>query len=394
MTSPDRWRRIEELLDGMLDLPPSERAAWLERACAGDEALRSEVEDLAARGEEHTGLPRPPEALIAPALESLAVAASSEPSPDRVGPWRLVRELGRGGMGAVYLGERDDDQFRKQVAVKLLHRDVAGDDLVRRFRHERQILATLDHPHIARLLDGGVAAGTPYIVMEYVDGVPLDLFCERHRLSVAGRLARFADVCAAVQYAHEHLIVHRDLKPTNILVTADGQVKLLDFGIAKLMDEEGVPATAPLTRTGMHLMTPEYAAPEQVRGGRVTTATDVYALGVVLYELLAGRRPYDLRGRSPSEIERVICETEPLRPSTAVGRERSGRTEALRRRLRGDLDTIVLKALRKEPERRYPSTAALLEDLQRYRDGLPVRARPDTFAYRARKFAGRHRVGV
>ena len=386
---PERWARMEELLDGALDRPAAERIAWLAQECADDLALRGAVERLLAAGAAPTRLPHPPADLVAPLLQELAAEA-----PDRVGPWRLLRELGHGGMGAVYLAKRDDDQFQKQAAVKLLHRGLAGDELTRRFRHERQILATLEHPHIARLLDGGIADGVPYIVMEYVDGLPLDEFCERHRLPVAERLVLFGDVCAAVQYAHQSLVVHRDLKPSNILVTADRQVKLLDFGIAKLLADEGHHVADAETRTGLRLMTPEYAAPEQVRGGRVTTATDVYALGVVLYELLAGRRPYDLRGRTPSEIERVICETEPVRPSTAAGAATGGDTQSLRRRLRGDLDTIVLKALRKEPGRRYPSAAALLEDLRRYRDGLPVLARPDSFTYRARKFAGRHRVGV
>ena len=381
----ERWQRIEEVLDGALDLPAEERGVWLERACGEDAGLRREVERLLAAGEAPTRLPRSPADLAAPLLAGLG-KDDAEPLPPRVGPWRIVRELGHGGMGTVYLAERDDDQFRQQVAVKLLRPGVGGGDLLRRFRHERQILAGLDHPHIARLLDGGIADGAPYIVMEYVDGLPLDDYCERHRTSLAGRIDLFVDVCAAVQYAHQQLVVHRDLKPSNILVTADGRVKLLDFGIAKLLGDTDAP-DVPLTRTGMHLMTPEYAAPEQVRGDRVTTATDVYALGVVLYELLAGRRPYELRGRSLSEIERVICGTEPARPST-------GAADARRRGLRGDLDTIVLKALRKDPERRYPSAAALLEDLNRYRSGLPVHARPDTFRYRAAKFVGRHRVGV
>ncbi len=385
--SPERWRRIEALLDGVLDLPPERRSAWLERECAGDEALRAAVEKLAAACEEPTRLPPSPAGLAAPLL---AEADAAAPPPDRVGPWRILHELGHGGMGTVYLAERGDDQFHKRVAVKLLGRGLRGDDLVRRFRHERQILATLDHPNIARLLDGGVADGAPYIVMEYVDGLPLGLYCTERRLDLPERLALFADVCGAVQYAHQNLVVHRDLKPSNILVTGDGQVKLLDFGIAKLLDSEGAPEATALTRTGMYLMTPEYAAPEQVRGGRVTTATDVYALGVLLYELLVGRRPYDLQGRTPSEIERVVCGTEPTRPSSAAG----SLDGAAARRLQGDLDTIILKALRKEPERRYPSVLALLDDLRRYREGQPVLARPDTLLYRARKFAGRHRVGV
>ncbi|HET9514755.1 MAG TPA: serine/threonine-protein kinase [Gemmatimonadales bacterium] len=391
--SPERWRRIEELLDGVLDLPPEQRSAWLVRACDGDEPLREAVEKLVAACEQPTRLPPSPVDLAAPLLARMAAEPEPEPAPERVGPWRMVRELGHGGMGTVYLAERDDEQFRKQVAIKILRRGIAGEDLTRRFRHERQILASLDHPNIARMLDGGMESGAPYIVMEFVDGVPLDTFCRRHQLPLNRRLELFADVCAAVQYAHQNLVVHRDLKPSNILVTDDGQVKLLDFGIAKLLEEEDAVEAAPLTRTGLRLMTPEYAAPEQVRGGLITTATDVYALGIVLYELLAGRRPYEVKGRSLSEIERVVCQSEPVRPSTAAARERAG-ADPLPRRLRGDLDVITLKALRKEPERRYQSVAELLDDLRRYRDGLPILARPDTFFYRARKFGGRHRVAI
>jgi tetratricopeptide (TPR) repeat protein/tRNA A-37 threonylcarbamoyl transferase component Bud32 len=391
--SPERWRRIEELLDGVLDLPPEQRSAWLVHACDGDEPLREAVEKLVAACEQPTRLPPSPVDLAAPLLARMAAEPEPEPAPERVGPWRMVRELGHGGMGTVYLAERDDEQFRKQVAVKILRRGIAGEDLTRRFRHERQILASLDHPNIARMLDGGMESGAPYIVMEFVDGVPLDTFCRRHQLPLNRRLELFADVCAAVQYAHQNLVVHRDLKPSNILVTDDGQVKLLDFGIAKLLEEEDAVGAAPLTRTGLRLMTPEYAAPEQVRGGLITTATDVYALGIVLYELLAGRRPYEVKGRSLSEIERVVCQSEPVRPSTAAAREPAG-ADPLPRRLRGDLDVITLKALRKEPERRYQSVAELLDDLRRYRDGLPILARPDTFFYRARKFGGRHRVAI
>jgi eukaryotic-like serine/threonine-protein kinase len=394
--SPERWRRLEQLLDGALDLPPEQRTAWLTRECDGDPALLAAVHALIEAGEQPTRLPPSPARDAAPLLSRLvADVEQPESAPQRIGPWKIVRELGHGGMGTVYLAERGDEQFEKRVAIKLLRRGLGSAELTRRFLHERQILAGLEHQHIARLLDGGVADGAPYIVMEYVDGQPLDTYCNERRLSVERRLALFTDVCSAVQYAHQSLVIHRDLKPSNVLVTGGAQVKLLDFGIAKLLDDERAAGQAPLTRTGMHLMTPEYAAPEQVRGGRITTSTDVYALGVMLYELLVGERPYEVRGRSPAEIERVVCETEPPRPSTAAGRRTPGRDGYVRRRrLRGDLDTIILKALAKDRTRRYASVTALVEDLERYRDGLPVHARPDTVLYRARKFVGRHRSAV
>ncbi len=315
----DRWREIEEVLDAALDLPPAERSAFLDERCAEDVELRAEVERLLANSELPTPLPASPLDLAGELLARIDPQAVAE-APVRVGPYRIVRELGQGGMGTVYLAERDDDQFRQRVAIKLLRRGLGSEELTRRFRHERQILATLDHPHIARLLDGGVVDGAPYIVMEYVEGVPLTAYCEARGLDTAQRLQLFGDVCEAVQYAHQNLIVHRDLKPSNILVTGDGRVKLLDFGIAKLLDDTMAPEV-PLTRTGMHVMTPEYAAPEQVRGGTVTTATDVYALGMILYELLVGQRPYMLAGRSLSEIERLVCGVDPPRPSTAVTRD-------------------------------------------------------------------------
>ena len=319
----------------------------------------------------------------------------------RIGPYRTVRLLGRGGMGDVYLAERADGQFEKQVALKLLRTGFHSGDRTQRFRAERQILASFTHPNIARLLDGGVTeAGRPFFAMEHVRGQPIDAYCDAHRLPIRKRLRLFLDVCAAVQYAHRNLIVHRDLKPSNILVTDDGTVQLLDFGIAKLLDPERMPGTAPQTRTGLLPMTPEYASPEQVRGGAITTASDVYQLGVVLYELLTGQRPHDVRDCSPSEAERIICDERPTRPSTAVtdaSPETAGAGSSprrLRKALRGDLDTIVMKALRKEPERRYASAEQLADDLQRYLNDEPVTARADAWTYRTRKFVRRHRWGV
>jgi len=329
----------------------------------------------------------------------------------RVGTYRLVRELGQGGMGAVYLAVRDDDAFHKRVAVKVLKRGMDTEAIVRRFRTERQILAGLDHPNIARLLDGGTTAdGRPYLVMEYVDGAPLVEFAESRQLDTTARLDLFLQVAAAVQYAHQNLVIHRDLKPANVLVTHDGVPKLLDFGIAKLLNPEMAGQTLAPTAAGLQLMTPEYASPEQVRGETVTTATDVYSLGVLLYELLTGRRPYRLTSRAVADIARAVAEAEPVRPSVAVAEPPAadgpvttrpgtrppapGDTQRRRRRLEGDLDNIVLKALSKEPARRYASVDQFAEDVRRHLAGLPVLARHDTLGYRASKFVRRHRGAV
>jgi eukaryotic-like serine/threonine-protein kinase len=291
-----------------------------------------------------------------------------------VGPYRIVRELARGGMGAVYLAERADGQFQQRVALKLIKRGMDSDEIHRRFLAERQILARLNHAHIARFHDGGVTDdGRPWFAMEYVEGQPITRHCEERGLGAAARLRLFQDVCDAVRYAHQNLVVHRDLKPSNILVSDSGEVKLLDFGIAKLLESEA----DQLTRTELRALTPEYAAPEQVRGEPVTTATDVYALGGVLYELLAGRRAAQFDRSTPAELERVICTVDPPPPGVS-----------------GDLDTVVLKALQKDPARRYPSAEALLDDLRRHERGLPVRARPDSVGYRTLKFVQRHRAGV
>ena len=305
----------------------------------------------------------------------------------RIGPYRVVRELGRGGMGAVYLAERADGQYEQRVALKLIKRGMDTEQVLARFRAERQILASLDHPNIARLLDGGsTEQGVPFFAMEYIEGEPIDSYADQRSLDVAERLQLFLQVCGAVTYAHQHLVVHRDIKPLNILVTAEGVPKLLDFGIAKVLHDSPDDVTS--TVTGMRLLTPEYASPEQVEGRHATTVSDVYALGVVLYELLTGRSPYRPRSRAPIDVVEAVRTTDPERPSAAGG------TEKLRRRLRGDLDTILLTALRKEPARRYQSVEQLAGDLRRHLEGLPVRARPDTFGYRAGKFVRRNRVAV
>jgi len=316
----------------------------------------------------------------------------------RVGPYRIVREVGRGGMGTVYLAVRSDDELQKRVALKVLKRGMDSDAIVQRFRSERQILASLEHPFISALLDGGTTAdGLPYFAMEFVDGQPIDEFCESHQLDTTSRLELFRKICAAVQHAHQNLIIHCDIKPANVVVTADGTPKLLDFGIAKLLSA-GAGSTLALTLDGAPLMTPEYASPEQVQGGAVTTATDVYSLGVLLYQLLTGRLPYQLTQRTPAEIARVVCDSIPERPSTAVTRPSDGPVSAdsqrLRRRLTGDLDNIVLKALSKEPARRYASVDQFSEDVRRHLAGLPVLARRDTIGYRFTKFVRRNGAAV
>jgi serine/threonine-protein kinase len=382
--APQRWQQVARILDVALELTPEQQPAFLDQACAGDAGLRTEVEAMLA-GAGADGFLKDPAAVLAGPMLDTEVAVE-----EQIGPYRLVHELGHGGMGVVFLAERADGQFEQRVALKLIKRGMDSDEILRRFLAERQVLARLSHAHIARLLDGGVTSeGQPWFAMEYVDGVPLHRYCDERELGIEERLAVFGKVCEAVQYAHRNLVVHRDLKPSNILVTASGEIKLLDFGIAKALTQEAADET--VTRAEQRLMTPEYAAPEQLRGEPVTTATDVYALGAILYLLLTGRPAHQLAGRTPAERERVICEVEPEPPSAAV---RGTARERLRRRLAGDLDTIVLEALRKEPARRYPSVEALLDDLERHRTGLPVRARPDSVTYRARKFLGRHRLGA
>ncbi len=387
---PERWKKIQEAFQVVVDLPPTERSSRLDQICAGDAELRREVEELIDADERASGF-----------LEAGSAAGESPPA-ERVGPYRVLHKLGEGGMSEVYAAVREDDAYDKRVAVKFFRAGLARPDLVQRFRVERQILASLDHPQIAKLLDGGSTAdGAPYLVMDYVEGLPIDEYCDRQRLPVTTRLELFQKVCGAVQYAHANLVVHRDLKPSNILVRGDGQPKLLDFGIAKLLNPDLFTFRLEPTRIDAYVMTPEYASPEQARGEPVTTAADVYSLGVLLYKLLTGSLPYDVRDRALPEIVRVVCEEEPARPSALVrsGDARQAEVRAttvrgLRRQLAGDLDNILLKALRKEPSRRYGSVEQLSEDIRRYREGLPVLARSDTLAYRTSKFLRRHRVSV
>jgi len=412
--TPDKWKQVTELVEAALELAPGERAAFLAEACSRDLSLRGEVEALLSSDNKAEGFL---DGLLERAMTLIGRGEAPPVEGVMIGAYRVIRELGRGGMGTVYLAGRADDTYRKRVAIKLIKRGMDTEDVLRRFRNERQILASLDHPNIARLLDGGTTdQGLPYFVMEYIDGQPIDRYCDEKLLTTVERLHLFRTVCAAVHYAHQNLVVHRDLKPSNILVTDEGTVKLLDFGIAKLLNPDLYARTDVATAQWSRPMTPEYASPEQARGRKITTASDTYSLGVILYELLTGHRPYRIKGYTPQEIERVICEQEPEKPSTAVNRvetepgldgstqvalspekvsrTREGQPENLRRKLAGDIDNIVLMAMRKEPQRRYTSVEQLAEDLRRHLEGLPVIARKDTFAYRSSKFVKRHKAGV
>lgn len=416
--SRDRWQHVEAIFDEAYELPPEARPAFLDRACGDDAELRARVEGMLRATSVTGGILETPmfEGAAAILRSADALQQSGPGEGDRIGRYRVIRELGVGGMGSVYLAERADGVFEQRVALKLIRGALDNEDIMRRFLQERQILARLEHPHIARLVDGGAdEAGRPYFAMEYVPGVPITTYCDRNALGVRARLELFLQVCAAVQYAHQNLVVHRDLKPSNILVTGDGQVKLLDFGIAKLLHEDDV-ADPTATRAGLRVLTPDYAAPEQVRGEAVTTATDVYALGATLYELVSGRRPHRITRYTAAEVEREVCEHDPLPPSTAItklerangsptpkepdpapdvlSRVRGTTLDRLRRQLRGDLDAIVLQALQKDPARRYGSAEALQADLRRYLNGQPVAARRESIAYRLRKFARRHAIAV
>ncbi len=395
--TPDLMRKAEDVLFRALDAPKAHRARVVRELCAGDEALQREVESLLAHDAGATHFLTTP--VLGTDLTNLGFGVEEtgeDLSGEMVGPYRLERRAAVGGMGAVYAASRADGQFSQHVAIKLVKRGMDSDEILSRFRHERETLAALNHPNIARLLDGGVtSAGRPYLVMEFVEGRAIDEYCRERRLRVEQRLKLFRDVAEAVRYAHQNLVVHRDLKPSNVLVTRDGVVKLLDFGIAKVMSD----SSATHTRREERRLTPEYASPEQVRGESVSTATDVYSLGVILYELLSGSRPYRFETRSSRELERVVCTQVPELPSVAAARgdpamlvedDPDARGRAASKRLRGDLDTIIMMALRKEPERRYASIEALLADIDRFSRGLPVSARRDTIIYRTSKFVRRH----
>jgi serine/threonine-protein kinase len=407
---PERWRQIDEIFQAALDSGPGNRSAFLDSACGADDQLRREVESLLAASEK-SGFTAP--RAFEDGLKVLEQRTQRLEEGRRLGPYSVLREIGRGGMGSVCLAARADDAYQKLVAIKIIRRELDSEDLVRRFRSERQILATLDHPNITRLLDGGTSdEGLPYFVMEYIEGEPIDQYCNARKLNISARLKLFQSVCAAVHYAHQNLVIHRDIKASNVLVTKEGVPRLLDFGIAKLLVQA---APADSATTLLRPLTPEYASPEQVRGGAITTASDVYSLGVLLYRLLTGRRPYGAAASTTVEIEEAICHAEPEKPSLVVTRRdglgpgeaatagptpeslsavREGTPEKLRRRLAGDLDNIVLMALRKEPQRRYTSVEQFSEDISRHLDNRPVIARPDTRGYRAAKFIRRHKAGV
>lgn len=397
------WQRADRIFRGAIHASDAQRGAYISEACGGDDVLRKYVEELlAADGQSDQHL----RAAIGGAAGEVAEGAAGGWSGRMLGAYRIEGRIAAGGMGVVFRARRSDAQFERQVAVKLVNSPFASEEARRRFRAERQILADLDHPNIAQLLDGGTTEeGIPYLVMDLIEGVPIDEFCDRGRLTVEDRLRLFLQVCSAVQYAHQHLIVHRDLKPSNILVTAEGKPKLLDFGIAKLLGAEGAAAAA-LTAVESRLLTPQHASPEQVRGATITTASDIYSLGVLLYELLCGRFPYQLTSTVPLELERAICNTEPLIPSSAVAsctdraelqaiaEQRRMSTQALRRRLQGDLDNIVLMAMRKEPRDRYQTVRALADDIEGHLKHEPIAAQAPTWRYRARKFLQRHSWGA
>ncbi len=371
----ERWRQAREILYAASAMDPQARAAHLRSACQGDDDLRKEVERLLVALDESGTF-----------LEPGALGELREGV--KVGPYRILGEAGRGGMGVVYRAVRDDD-YRQEVALKLVKRDMESGLLIMRFRQERQALALLNHPNIARLLDGGSTAdGRPYLVMEWVAGQPVTTYCEDRGLSLGARLKLFLRICDAAAHAHRNLVVHRDLKPSNIVITGEGEPKLLDFGIAKIFAPASEVASDTAT-LGARILTPDYASPEQVRGDPVTTATDIYSLGAVLYEMLAGRRPHQFATRAAAEIEEVVCANQVARPSAAAAVDGVGRSE-----LRGDLDNIVLKALETDPQRRYSHVDEFAGDVRRYLEGRPVLARPASLWYRASKFTRRNRLAV
>ena len=403
----ERWHRIEDVFHSALNCELGRRSAFLDEACAGDSSLRNEVESLLASYERGRFTETP---AFAEGMKLLEESETCSLAGRKIGPYKVIRKIGQGGMGAVFLASRADQVYEKEVAIKLIKPGEDNEDVIRRFRSERQILANLDHANITKLLDGGTTEdGQPYFVMEYIQGDPIDQYCDEHKLNITERLKLFTSVCAAVHYAHQHLVIHRDIKSGNILITPEGVPRLLDFGIAKLLTTR--PSALDATVTIARRMTPESASPEQIRGEAITTASDVYSLGVLLYKFLTGHTPYRLTSRSTDELENAICTQIPEKPSVAIGRveesptgvvvtpqsvneTREGSADKLRRRLHGDLDNIVLMALRKEPQRRYASVLQFSEDIRNHMEGHPVIARRDTPSYRAAKFVGRHKAGV
>ncbi|MEQ1949723.1 MAG: serine/threonine-protein kinase [Bryobacteraceae bacterium] len=413
--TPERWAQVREIFNGALERPGKDRAAYLRVVCSGDDELRREVESLLASHEGDSEFLETPAAQINRAEFSFTREEEPAEYPPgyRLGPYQFERRVGRGGMGSVWLAIRFDHEYKKQVAIKLVKRGMDSSEILRRFRMERQVLASLDHPNIAVLIDGGsTPEGLPYLVMEYIEGVRIDQFCETHKLSITERLQLFRAVCSAVQYAHQNLVVHRDIKAANILVTTDGVPKLLDFGIAKLLRHDNSTLDMSQTRPELRPMTLDYASPEQIRGEAITTATDVYSLGVLLYRMLTTKMPYGSAGNTQAGMRNAILERDPLPPSDVVladeriaipeatqklevmSESRASARKRLRNKLAGDLDTIILKALRKEPHKRYASVEQFSEDIRRYIERRPVIARMDTPGYRWAKFVKRNAIGV
>ncbi len=402
--SSQQWALLQRIFDQALEVPEDTRDSFIDTACQGDQILRKQVDALIRAAEAD-------EELVGDLIRTAAdqVLEKSPKTRKQIGAFKIVDVIGTGGMGVVYLGQRSDREFDQQVAIKILHDELGSDEALLRFRTERQILADLNHPNIARLLDGGQTEdGLPYLVMEYIDGVPLVEYCDQRRLGIDERLDLFKQVCAAVAVAHRSLVVHRDLKPGNILVDSEGTPKLLDFGIAKVLSNRFQPTDLAKTQLGERLLTPDYASPEQVQGLPITTSSDIYSLGVLLYQLLCGTRPFRLVDKTPAEMEKIILNDVPLPPSQAIGTvlkrsegaraiaaDRRGLTaDALQKKLAGELDYIVLMALKKEPQRRYVSASQLASDLTRYQQGLPIAAVKDTRRYHARKFFQRNRIPV
>src|SRR5579864_2527981 len=387
--TPEEWQRVRPILESALELEPASRSSFLDEACA-DASVRLEVESLIASHEAAgTEVLNP---ASPPTLDLDEGTSFRLPKGKRIGTYQIVKEIAVGGMGAVYRAVRADGEYKQQVALKIVRSELGAEFTGARFKNERQILASLNHPNIAKILDGGTTAeGVPFFVMELVEGQRVDRYCDEHKLTTTERLKLFLQICSAVQYAHQRLIIHRDLKPGNILVNAEGVPKLLDFGIAKILESSDVEAQPEQTVSLMRFLTPQYASPEQIKGEAITTASDVYALGVVLYELLTGRTPYNVSTQTPHEISRAVCENEPEKPSTVALRKtttidgdgafwiesselsavREGSDEKLSKRLNGDLDNIVLMALRKEPHRRYASVDQFAQDIRRHLEHLP-----------------------